>query len=384
MRRSFKLPRLCSALLCAFAVLFLQSCGWPQGVELGKRLIVEAVGIDLENGLYAVTLQALDTAAGGNSDTDKGGSHTRIYRFTGKTVGEALAKAPAATGLTPLYSQARLVVLGRKLAETDAAAPLDFFRREYNTRSDVLLAVGEPDAADIVRADLGSGVPDAVILEDAVLCGSENGACCKVKLFRFMNLLYSPTDTAYCPLVRLKNAPDGSFLEPDVCETAFFTETRLSFTSAPEITRGLLFLSGKTKKAFLTVKGKEGAYTLETIRVKPELRLRRKNGSITCGIQMKAVCDITEFSAQGIKKLGEAQAADARAAGKRFLTALLRDAFGFFYYDHRADVCRLQRLAQLRFPGKTKAFRENVFSRKAGITDIRVTLTIRRTGKESL
>ncbi len=368
-----------------FLVVCAQGCAWPQGTELSKRLIVEAIGVDLNDGAYKVTLQALDAHAAGQSDNpNENGSKTRLCSFTGATVGEALAGAAAATGLTPLYSQARVLVLGRGLAEQGVSAPLDFFLREYHTRSDILIAVADTTAADVLAADPGGSVPGAVLLEEALFTGSENGECCAVKLYRFIGLLFSETDTAYCPVVRMHGEEEGERPTAAPGETAFFRNGRLAFAAGPDITRGLLFLTGDVKKTSFTVQGEDGTYTLRAAKADTKIRARKTDaGDAAFSVEVNAVCDITEFAAQGFPDLGETQADDAQAAGTAYLQKIINDAFGFLYGEHGADVCRLARRAALRFPQKEAAFREELARKTA---DIRLSafLTVRRTGKENL
>ena len=366
-------------------IYFLHGCAWPQGTELSKRLIVEAIGVDLEDGKYTVTLQALDAhTAGKSNDPNENSGRTRLCSFTGATVGEALAGVAAATGLIPLYSQARVLVLGRRLAEQDLSAPLDFFLREYHTRSDILIALADATAADVLAADPGGSVPGAVLLEEALLTGSENGDCCAVKLYRFIGLLLSETDTAYCPVVRLRSEEEGEQPTAASGKTAFFQQGRLVFTAGPEVTRGLLFLTDAVKTASFTVNGASGAYTLKIVDAGTKIRARKTlNEGVGFDISVNAVCDITEFTSPSFMQLSEAQASDARGAGTAYLQTIVNDAFTFLYGEHGADVCRLARRAALRFPHKETAFREEL-TRKAADIRLRAELTVRRTGKESL
>lgn len=378
--------RIGAALWLAALTAAFCGCGvFPTGAELSKRLIVEAIGIDEADGVYTVTLQTLDThSAGEGSDPNESGSVTRIFRFTGKTVAEALAGIPAATGLTPLYSQARILVLGKSAAEENVRAALDFFLREYHTRSDILLATAGQSAEEIVRADLGSSAPDALILEDAILRAAEKGEACAVKLYRFMNLMYTETDTPFCPVVELRASAEEDLQEPVLGRTAFFEDGRLSFTVDQTVTKGLCYLTDAVKTGSFTVRGAYGEYTLQTVSAKTKIRFSGSPGGIRAEIRVKSVCDVTEFLSPDAAPLEEAQARDAEDAGRAALETLAQSSFDVLYYGKRADICRLARRAALRFPGKENAFREEAFSRKAGNIKITVHLTVRRTGKESL
>ena len=371
--------------IAAALLLLLSRCGLPEGAELSERLIVEAIGVDLVDGEYAVTLQTLDLhAAGAGADPNEQGEVTRVYRFTGASVARALQNVERVSGLTPLYSQARLFVLGRSFAGSDAAGPLDFLLREYHVRGDILVAAAE-DAGALVGARFGDKSPGAELLEDAILSGGKTGACCEMRMFRFLNLLYSETDAAYCPVLGLQETPEKERPAPRLEGTAFFEDGRWAYTADEETTRGLLLLTGLPDTGTLFVKGSLGEYGLRIDSADTKLRFGRdKAGALTCEIGVKAVCDITEYVLSGEQEIGEAQVRDAGAAAQAATERLLRQSISYFYYGHRADVCRLKRRARLFYPKESAAFGEDLFSPKAAVISVDCSVTVRRTGKESL
>lgn len=365
------------------SLIFLSSCSYITGVELSRRLIIEAIGIDKKDGVIAVTLQALDThSAGIGSDASSGGDLVKLYVFTGQSVGEALAQVQSTTGLMPLYSQARIIVLGLELAKEDISEPLDFFLRENNVRSDILIAVAENEAYKIVTANLGSSLPDAVIIEDALNYGNRNGFCPNIELYKFMNLALSETDTAFCPIIGLKSAADPELEETNIIGTAFFNKSSLSFTADEELTRGSMFLTDDIKKTSFTAEGNEGIYTLEVISSKTKTEINIKENGFYFKINVDLKCDITEFLSGGFNKIGEAQTQDAEAAGKSYIKKLITKSFNEIYTENHADICRFYRRVLLKSPSNADLFYQNMFSDLVN-TEINVNLTIRGTGKEN-
>ena len=106
-------------------LLFLPGCGLHL-TELSDRLIIEAIGIDRTEGGFTVTVQALDNLAVGIDEGVPESGVTKCYTFHGTTVGEAFSRIGAQTGLSPLYSQARLLLLGYPTAEQNLCETLDF------------------------------------------------------------------------------------------------------------------------------------------------------------------------------------------------------------------------------------------------------------------
>ena len=371
-----------AALCTALALL----CGCvPRGTELSKRLIVEAVGLDAApDGGYAVTLQTLDLhAAGTGSDPGQARNVTRLWRFTGESVGAALARIPAATGLVPLYSQARLLVLGRSLDARPPRETLDFFLREYNVRDDILLAAAEGDAAELLAADLGAAQPGAAVLEDTLLRAEEAGVAPAVRLYRFADLLYTETDAAFCPVLGVRDAPEPDTKEPFLCGTAFYGENGLSFIADAGTTAGLTYLTGKIKNASLTVRGTKGLYTLRVPHAQRRLRIRRGGAGFGFTFTLKISFDITEYISDGGTAPGPAEAEDARRAAEEALEAMLERSFSELYYGRHADVCMLYRRVNLRFPKFAESWRGGMYDPAAAQMRFEVQATVRRTGKES-
>ena len=371
-------------LLCAvLAVSVLGGCAAPRGTELSKRLIVEAIGIDKTDEGLLLTLQALDAhAAGRGSDPNEQGGTTKIYQFTGGTVGQALAQAEGATGLAPLYSQARVLVLGRALAQQDLGPYLDLFGREYTARSDILLAVAEDTAREVVSAEFGGDRPGGAVWEDVLTQGEENGECICIKLYAFMNLLLSPTDRAYCPVVGVRDEETGDGQRPVHCGTAFFEDDRLRFTADAETTLGLLFLTDRLRRTTLTVQGERDLYTLRVIRSKTKIKTARgADGGFAFTVRLDTVCDVTEIPGAGFAREGDEVSADAETAGTAYLRDLISRSLDDLFFGRGADVCRFARRASLLFP---KAARDAAGQmREQTEVTVSVGLTVRRTGKEA-
>ena len=369
--------RILAAALAA-ALLLTGGCG-VKGTELSRRLIVEAIGLDLTARGVRITLEALDAHTAGGGEKTAGGDETKRLRFEGATVGQALTRIAPQTGLSPLLSQARVLVLGRALAETDLTDALDVFLRQYNVRSDILLCMAEEEAETVICAGFGKGVPGARVLEEAILEGQSAGVCAAAALYEFINLSRTQTDAAFCPVIAVRDDACGETKLPVFSGTALFSGGRLAFTANEDLTRGMLFLTDKIKKAALTVNGAAGAYTLETVSsktgIKPE---KNENGGVKFRICIRTVCDIAEFTpaAPG----AQSSAADAQAAGKAHIEALAAQSLQTLFFERRADICRFARLVNLRFPALRERYIQTMFEKTEIL--VQAALTVRRTGKE--
>ena len=88
-------------LVLTVLILILCSCSFVEIVEIDDRLIITALGIDVTDEGYEVTVQALNTSSGGsgNSSSQSSGSQaTQHFSVSGETVGDALLQIYTKTG----------------------------------------------------------------------------------------------------------------------------------------------------------------------------------------------------------------------------------------------------------------------------------------------
>ncbi|MBR5411394.1 MAG: VCBS domain-containing protein [Clostridia bacterium] len=366
-------------IICIFILfcILLTSVGCDAlgGHELGQRLIIEAIGIDSDENGYLLTLQALDL-----KNTDPSGSKhpTKLLRFRGKTLGDAFGGIAGATGLTPLYSQARFILFGRSAAETGLGAPLDFFMREYNARSDVLIAVTDGPASDFFGSDDNETIA-AEEIELAMESGSNTGQCAKIPLYCFVSLSLSESDTAYCPILK-KDEKQNTV----TCHrTAFFRDGKWTDTTDERLTEGFLLLQGELKNATVTVHTNDGAFTLRVINAEREIKLSGDANSQII-MNVKVVADVIEYESGGFYDLGEEEVNAVGSALKKELESILKDAFQTFYTDWNMDVCRLFRRFRLLHPNKYSSYNYTILEDFADGFICYVSVTVRRTGREQM
>ncbi len=273
--------------LAAFLLVTLvlaAGCGLPEKIELSERLIIEAVGVDCAAGGFAVTVQALDTlAVESGEDTQENGA-AKCYTFHGTTVGEALAQIAPRTGLVPLYSQARLLVLGFSAAQEGLCESLDFFLREHHTRADITVAVAEHTAQELLTAPFGNNRAGADLLQDALEQAGSDGEP-PTPLYRFMNLLLEETDAAFCPLLGLEENPPSDDQSIRVRGAVLFQGTKIRTVISADGLTALRALTDGLSGDSVSL-GTDGIRcTLRIARCKTKIRLINKE--IPCRFRIK-------------------------------------------------------------------------------------------------
>ena len=370
------------AMILIAALLPLWGCG-VRPVELSGRLIVEAVGVDRTEDGFTVTVQALDSLAVGVDVGVPDSGVTKCYTFHGTTVSEAFRQAAAQTGLSPLYSQTRLLAVGFPTAREDLPGTLDFFLREPGVRSDVLFAVAEHTAAELVTASFGKNRVGADVLEDALRSGDDTGNALSVPLYGFLNLLYSETDAACCPLVGVKENPltGDSLVQP--LGSVIFRGTEIGTVITADEVLPLRLLTGRTDSAELTVPLEQGRCALRLTKGKTAVRLTGADGGLSFRVTIDARCDITEADAEGADALTPERIRDIADAASAYLTDATAALLDRCFYENGCDICRFFKRFRLLRPARYRAMAASLSP--ADVTcEIECRVTVNRTGKEIL
>ena len=119
--------------------------------ELHEKLMIQGIAIDLNrennNNNYKLTVQAYDF----KNPEDKNEPKIRVIESIGSTVSEALENLKKITGLTPLYSQNKIIIFSEELAKNGIIKIIDFFSRYYENRPSVKLRIAQNNAGDFLK-----------------------------------------------------------------------------------------------------------------------------------------------------------------------------------------------------------------------------------------
>lgn len=366
-------------------ILLFSACDGIKITELNERLIIEAIGIDYgENGDYAVTVQALDSEATGSEQDDASAQPTKTFVFSGASVGEALNGISVHTGKTPLYSQARVIIIGNEVAKRSIGEALDFFLREYTTRTDILTAVAEKSAKETVNASFGENAIGAQVIENALNSGEYTGNAVAVPLYKFINLLIDEKSGAFCPVIGVRKEELSDDARIEVTGTALFYGNTFRSVLNTEETRGLLFLTDRISSADLPLKSEDGIFTLRIVSSKTKTE-PPKDGGNKFAIRITTECDITEFESPDFSMLTSAAVERARRASEEKIKEAAERALTSAYFTNGCDVCRFERRFWLSQPNRYRQLTDGGADLRKGFSaEITASVKIRRTGKETL
>lgn len=363
-------------------IILSSSCSDIETVELNQRLIIEAVGIDMKNGKYEVTIEGLDSFTVGSTGTDVSSeSITRCYFFEGETIGMAMNQISVRTGLIPLFSQARVLVIGKETAEKELQAVLDFFRREYTTRTDILIAVSDTTAKEVLSSDFGKSISAGKIIETALDSGKYTSRCIYMPLYKFLNNLKNEASSAFCPLIGIRKNEFSKLYEIDIHGTAVFYGDKSTVLTSEETLALSVFLN-KTSNGDLSIKTDKGICTVEIIDCDTKIKTETRNGNIHFFIENDLRCDIPEFLSPRFSSLTPEDTEEIAFLTAKHIAEKQAEIIDKFYREQKFDIFNFGRRIDLKdhklyeeYINSTDIYRDNT------VCDIKTSVSIRRIGK---
>ncbi len=338
-----------AVLIIAVFMLFLSSCKEIEIIELNERLIIEAIGIDYKDGIYKVTIEGLDSfTSGSENDSISSEQLTKCYMFEGETIGMAMNSISQITGQIPLFSQARVLVIGFDTAKEKLSETLDFFRREYTTRTDILIAVAEKTASETVSADFGKNVSAGNIFEAALSSYRHTGKCTYTPLYRFLNSLMGETDSAFCPLIAVKDNAFSKTKEVSLKGTVVFKKDGGILKLSPEKTLALMLINGETENGDITVNNSKGICTIEIIDSKTKTKITTAEEKAEINIDISLRCDIPEFQTENFSGLSKDDTEKTARATAKKISDLVAEVIDEFYYKENCDIFNFGRKINLK------------------------------------
>lgn len=370
-------------------ILILCSCSFVEIVEIDDRLIITALGIDVTDEGYEVTVQALNTSSGASENSSSQGSSgasqaTQHFSVSGETVGDALLQIYTKTGFKPLYSQARILVLGKRAAQEKLSQSLDFFLREYATRTDILLAVSLSTAKEVVSASFGDSSIGAKELENAVKSGEYTSKSVTVPLYKFINLISGETDCAYCPVIGIEKNEFSENMIAFVYGTALFYDNTLQTVINDEDTLGLMLLTNQAGGASIPVETPNGTYTLGIVSGKTKLKPTISEDKALFNIGTTLRCDIVEYENADFSVISEEDIEIIKKNALEIIGKRLKQTLKISFFANNCDICRFGKILMLKDTDfYNKYISQGDFADKIQYS-LDIKISVRRVGKESL
>lgn len=352
--------------------------------DIRNRLVIQGIGIDIEDdGNYSVTIQAIDTNAQAATSSD-GASQPplKAYQVKGDTIYTAIKSVTETEGKIPLYSQNRIIILGKSITEENMADVIDFFVRDVENSSSVYVAAAENTAGEILNAKNGEEYISARSIETGISSYEYDARIFNMQLYDLINRYNSSTKDFAMPLLSLKEKENEKSVE--ISGTALFNSTKYREKISKDQTVFLNILYNKVNNTALSYDYEDDKkVSLNVVNSKTERKVTIKNGKPVFKIKVKMQADISEISGGVSSQVGIRDIESIKTAGEKHIEKETKKLLNSLYNEYNSDSAGLARLIYICEKDFFKNNEKNLDSvLQNSIYEVEVDLKIRRMGHE--
>ncbi len=373
-------------LLAIILALFTFSENEIYKKDIRNRLVIQGIGIDLEkDGKYTVTLQAIDTNSSEASSAD-GASQPplKAYKLTGDTVYTAIKSVTEKEGKIPLYSQNRIILIGKSITKENMDDVIDFFVRDVEVGGTVYIAAAEKTASEILTAKNGKELISAQNLENSIESYEYDAKIFATELYELVNRYNSGSKDFALPIFSLQEKGDEKSAE--ITGTALFDNTKYREEISKNETIYLNVLSDEvynTAIAFDGGKGTKVSLNIVKSKTKREVALTKDVPTFKIKVYMDA--DIAEISGGVSSAMTVKQIEEIKQKGEDYIEKSIKSTIDSLYHKHNSDACGLGRLLYIFEKDFYRKNEKNIDSvLNNSLYEVDVELNIRRIGHEYL
>lgn len=237
--------KLAALLLLCLSTVVMGGC--ISSRQLKDRALVQAVGIDMQEKDYLITLQVFSTAGSGGDGLKVSAENHRTVQAVGSTISEAFDTLSLKLGKEMYLGNNKIIVIGYDAAKAGVQWPLAYFNADYQSRPNISVVVAQGTAYDIVSAKFADGIIPASSIESLTLSSGENGLVVSHTLMDVIKAIDTPGYSGTLPLVGLTETPEGE-KQIELLGSAFFREDKVAGGMNYTQTRGVMWLTDQIKK----------------------------------------------------------------------------------------------------------------------------------------
>lgn len=200
-------------LLLIILIFSLFICGCQSENEINNLSIVNAIGIDIDDNEYKVSIQILDVNKTTNDEQEKL-NKSITYTSKGSNISEALNNITLKSPKSLYLGHLELVVISEKLAKSNISKITDYFLRNSNISKNFTMLISKDctpeDVLNILESD--SNFPTGNILGSIEVSSTSEGTSNNIKFIQFMQDLTSEGKNPILPTIK-KNDKDKLIID---------------------------------------------------------------------------------------------------------------------------------------------------------------------------
>ncbi len=235
-------------ILCLLFLVLAPGCS--QVNQLNERLIVNGIGVDIEDGAYVVTMHVFDAqraSAGGEESQD-----IVVMTGRGRSVIDAFNAITLQIGKEPLFSQNLVLIVGEETAKSGMNNMIDFFIRYYETRPTVELFVAKGHTArEVMNCSNDGRLISAKDIENLANSGEINAEQVHSDVLTLVNRLQDESSDGFMIALAMSGNEEEGIVYVD--GTGILKGDKLVGYLTLEETQGYLLMTGEARSGTLVV-----------------------------------------------------------------------------------------------------------------------------------
>lgn len=263
-------------------------------VELRERGIIQAIGIDYDEGEYTLTFQVFKPESSGQQGLDVSKSNNKIIQSSGDSISDALYNATIEHGKQMFLGNNNLIVVGKETAKNGIFHIMNYFNANHDTNPKTIIVVSETLASDIVSTQTTQGIVPAQQIEMIINRAYQNGGSTSSQVLNLSKSASTYGDSGYISYVR-KGVNFSGAEQIELVGTAIFMEDKMVGSLDLEETKGMLFGQGELKYTSMVVARRNDSQTsMEITSNKRKVKVKIEDGIPHFEINIKTVASIIE------------------------------------------------------------------------------------------
>ena len=352
--------------------------------DIRNRLVIQGIGIDIEkDNSYKVTLQAIDTNSSAAASSD-GASQPplQVYTVKGDSIYTAIKTVTESEGKTPLYSQNRIIILGKSITEENMDNVIDFFVRDVENSSSVYVAAAEKTAAEILQTKNGNEYVSARSLKNSIDSYEYDARIFATSLYELINRYNSASKDFAMPLLSVKEQNGEKNVE--ISGTAVFSNTKYREKISKDDTIYLNIINNEVYNTALSYSMEDNTrISLNVVKSKTKRTVSLRNGKPTFKIMVTMNADISEISGGVGNAMQNSDIEEFKKRGEEYVEKQVKNVISTLHNRYESDVSGLARLLYIceqDFYRKNEKKIDEVM--KNSIYEVECEINIRRIGHE--
>lgn len=352
--------------------------------DIRNRLVIQGIGIDIEkDNSYTVTLQAIDTnSSAATSSDDASQPPLQVYKVKGDTIYTAIKTVTESEGKTPLYSQNRIIILGKSITEENMDNVIDFFVRDVENSSSVYVAAAEKTAAEILETKNNDEYVSARNLKNSIDSYEYDARICATSLYELISRYNSGTKDFAMPLLAVKE--ENKEKDVEIIGTAIFNNTKYREYISKDDTIYLNMLFNEVNNTALSYSTEDNTrISLNVVKSKTKRTVSLENGTPTFKITVTMNADISEISGGVGSAMKNSDIENYKKRGEEYVEKQLHSLISTLHNRYESDAAGLVRLLYICEQDFYKKNEKNLDEvMKNSIFEVECEINIRRIGHE--